>query len=412
MKNQRLLLFVFILLMAQKTGSCQFKNGPTEDSMAPPIVAKESLDNNYAPGALKNKFIILDFWATWCAPCIAGFPHFNGLADKFSDNKNVLFATMTDEDRKTTELFFTRTRKELRGIRLLDEQAKTMNAFSVKAIPLTVVIDDQNIIKWKGTTEQLKETTLDSILNKIPFKKEDKKTVIAKPYLDPAVRKFINGAAFGSLIMKSTDSTKEDNGSGSWANSGDDFLSITYYRKPLIDFLGFLLGKNTDARFIVTNKQKGDFKIDVFFEPHKVRDSSFINRYVPGRPNTNYLIHLLSKSFKFNFRQENKVVKGYRFVITDSTILNKYESTQTKHASESDEINGTVEIVNHSINDIAVTLEDYLKSPIKNETGTNKRYDITLNVKNIAEANKQLANYGLILIETTNEPFEVVYIDF
>src|SRR5688500_17791880 len=34
---------------------------------------------------LKGKVIVLDFWATWCAPCIAAIPHMNQLAKDLTD---------------------------------------------------------------------------------------------------------------------------------------------------------------------------------------------------------------------------------------------------------------------------------------------------------------------------------------
>lgn len=45
----------------------------------------------------QNKVIVLDFWATWCAPCIAQFPHVNQLIDTFAD-ENVLFLSITKEE--------------------------------------------------------------------------------------------------------------------------------------------------------------------------------------------------------------------------------------------------------------------------------------------------------------------------
>lgn len=46
---------------------------------------------------LKGKVVYLEFWATWCAPCVAGFPRTNRLIEKFA-GQPVVFLAVTDED--------------------------------------------------------------------------------------------------------------------------------------------------------------------------------------------------------------------------------------------------------------------------------------------------------------------------
>lgn len=46
---------------------------------------------------LKGKVVFLNFWATWCPPCIAEMPSINSLYNKLKDNRNVIFI-MADAD--------------------------------------------------------------------------------------------------------------------------------------------------------------------------------------------------------------------------------------------------------------------------------------------------------------------------
>src|ERR1035437_4853945 len=46
---------------------------------------------------LRNKVVVLEFWATWCSPCIHAIPHLNQLARAFRD-QGVVFLAVTDDD--------------------------------------------------------------------------------------------------------------------------------------------------------------------------------------------------------------------------------------------------------------------------------------------------------------------------
>ena len=66
---------------------------------------------------LKDQVVILDFWATWCSPCVKSFPHLNKLIDEYKD-KPVTIISITYEPRKNIKDFL--NKYELHSIIAID----------------------------------------------------------------------------------------------------------------------------------------------------------------------------------------------------------------------------------------------------------------------------------------------------
>ena len=91
---------------------------------------------------LSGKALVLNFWATWCAPCVAEMPNLQRLRDKTSD-LDVQFACVTREPVDLVRKFV-----EKRGIDLpvFVLETEPPDCFKSRAIPATFVLDKNGVI--------------------------------------------------------------------------------------------------------------------------------------------------------------------------------------------------------------------------------------------------------------------------
>jgi len=101
----------------------------------------------------KKAVIVVEFWATWCGPCLRGIPHISDMQDYFKD-KNVTFIGVTDEDKALITRFLEGGwDKKMRYTVACDDKGKTnrawMKAAQQQGIPCAFVVNDGKV-KWIG----------------------------------------------------------------------------------------------------------------------------------------------------------------------------------------------------------------------------------------------------------------------
>jgi thiol-disulfide isomerase/thioredoxin len=162
--------------LATKIGSPQKAAVPqkpvsTEDSLADPVSETSPL-GKIAPDFsidkwlsekpdLKDKFILLSFWATWSIPSKKAIPQLNALQKKFGQKLAVV--AVATEPRDDVEAM---TDPKIDFASGIDTRGKSRFAFNITTIPSVVLIDPKGVVLYTGHPAALNEKQLQSIIAK------------------------------------------------------------------------------------------------------------------------------------------------------------------------------------------------------------------------------------------------------
>jgi thiol-disulfide isomerase/thioredoxin len=159
---KRLLLFVTILILSlnlyaqdKKIWAKSFIN-----QKAPEFVVEKWISEK---PETKGKYLLIDFWATWCGPCIKTIPKLNDFQNKFGD-KLVVIGVSDEEKIKVKKV----TKQKMRYFSAIDTKKRMYSELEIKGIPHCIIINPEGVVVWEGfpllTGNELTEEVVASIV--------------------------------------------------------------------------------------------------------------------------------------------------------------------------------------------------------------------------------------------------------
>ena len=128
----------------------EFKPGmPIKEGVAAPDFTGELMDGtSITLSELQGKPVIINFWATWCGPCVKEMPAFERLKDDFGDKIGII-AVNCGDDAETVKDFVEENGYTFPVV--LDEEYSISMLYPTNSIPYTVVVDAEGRVTHIST---------------------------------------------------------------------------------------------------------------------------------------------------------------------------------------------------------------------------------------------------------------------
>ncbi|MDB4341640.1 ankyrin repeat domain-containing protein [bacterium] len=113
----------------------------------------------------KGKFLLVDFWATWCGPCLKAIPELNRFHEQFGEQM-VVVGLSDEQESKVASM----KQPQIEYYSAIDTQRRMKNEVKVTGIPHVLIIDPQGIVRWEGfpflSGHELTEEVVENLLRK------------------------------------------------------------------------------------------------------------------------------------------------------------------------------------------------------------------------------------------------------
>lgn len=155
------LFVLFILIMPMMPYA---QPGLKEGSRLPNLAIKNIINYKTVTGSIKDlssTLTVVDFFGTWCVPCIKALPHLTALQKTFGTDVNIVLVSVEKEEKLKN---FIEKRRPFIFPVVVDEDNSFTNTFMPPSYPYTVVLDEEQRVVFKGEAAGLTDDTIKAMI--------------------------------------------------------------------------------------------------------------------------------------------------------------------------------------------------------------------------------------------------------
>ena len=137
----------FLAALTVVLSACDTGSKPPRIGTAAPDFTVQDADRKVALNQFRGQIVVLNFWATWCAPCVEEMPSLVRLQQRLKERGITVVAVSVDRDAGSYQRFLTEHNISLLTVR--DEKQRSNNLYGTFKFPETYIIDRNGVMRRK-----------------------------------------------------------------------------------------------------------------------------------------------------------------------------------------------------------------------------------------------------------------------
>ena len=138
---------LFLVVILPALSGCYSGSRPSRIGMAAPGFTVQDSDRSVTLSQFKGQVVVLNFWATWCPPCVEELPSLVQMQQRMKSRGVTVLAVSVDADENAYRRFLKDHNVNLLSVR--DPDQKSAGLYGTFKFPETYIVDRNGVVRRK-----------------------------------------------------------------------------------------------------------------------------------------------------------------------------------------------------------------------------------------------------------------------